>query len=98
MREIDVGKSIESVLSDGPNLMGSDWSRLTSDMYKILIDKAEGEAYDKIKTVPNGEGMRAYLILYRWFTDVTGVGLAEQARKLRHPDALLLHVNLKGSL
>ena len=24
--------------------------------------------------------------MYRWFTDVSGLGLAEQARRLMHPD------------
>ena len=27
----------------------------------------------------------AYGVLYRWFTDVSGLGLAEQARMLMHP-------------
>ena len=49
-------------------------------------NKAEMEAYDKIKMVPKGEGVIAYGIMYRWFTDVSGLGLAEQARKLMHPD------------
>ena len=29
--------------------------------------------------------MVAYGVLYRWFTDVSGLGLAEQARMLMHP-------------
>ena len=44
------------------------------------------EAYDKIKMVPKGKGVIAYGIMCRWFTDVSGLGLAEQARKLMHPD------------
>ena len=32
--------------------------------------------------------MRAYLILYRWFADVSGMGLAKQARQLMHPDTV----------
>ena len=30
--------------------------------------------------------MRGYAVMYRLFTDVSGMGLAEQARKLMHPD------------
>lgn len=41
---------------------------------------------DKIKRVPHREGIKAYCIMYKWFTDVSGLGLAEQARKLMHPD------------
>ncbi len=52
----------------------------------MLSDEAEAEAYDKIKTIPQGEGVRAYGVVYRWFTDASGLGLAEQARRLMLPD------------
>ena len=52
----------------------------------MFIDKTEAEAYDKIKMIPSGEGLRAYGVVYRWFTDVSGLGLSEQARRLMHPD------------
>ena len=68
---------------------------MSGDIWNILIDKAEAEAYDKIKMVPKGQdnikmvpkgqGVAAYGVLYRWFTDVSGLGLAEQARMLMHP-------------
>ena len=50
-----------------------------------MIDKAEAEAYDKIKMVPKGQGVVAYGVLHRWFADVSGLGLAEQARRLMQP-------------
>ncbi len=51
-----------------------------------MIDKAEMEAYNKIKMVPKEQGVVAYGVMYRWFTDVSGLGLAEQARRLMNPD------------
>ncbi len=36
--------------------------------------------------IPQGEGLRTCGILYRWFADVSGLGLAEQARISMHPD------------
>ncbi len=42
-------------------------------------------AYDKIKMVHKGEGITAFGVVYRWFTDVSGLRLAEQARMLMHP-------------
>ncbi len=50
-----------------------------------MLDKAENEAYNKIKMIPKGHGIVAYGVLYRWFTDASGFGLAEQARMLTHP-------------
>ena len=58
---------------------------MSSDIWNILIDKAETEAYNKIKMAPKGQGVVAYGVLYRWFTDVSGLGLAEQAGMLLHP-------------
>ncbi len=58
---------------------------MCGDVWDILIDKAEAEAYDKTKMVPKGQGVVAYGVLYRWFTDVSGLGLAEQVRMLMHP-------------
>ncbi len=56
------------------------------DSWKVLIDKAEAEVYDRIKTIMQGRGLKAYGVVYRWFTDVSGLGLAEQARRLMHPE------------
>ncbi len=39
-----------------------------------------------IRMIANGEGAIAYGVMYRWFADVAGLGLAEQARRLMHPD------------
>ncbi len=43
----------------------------SGDAWDIFIDKAEMEAHDKIKVVPKGEGVFAYGVMYRWFTDVS---------------------------
>ena len=55
-------------------------------MYSIIIDKAENEAYDKIRSITDKDGVSAYLTLYRWFTEISGLGLTSQAMKLMHPD------------
>ncbi len=49
------------------------------------MDKAEHEAYDKIKMGHKRDGIIAHGVLYRCFTDISGLGLAEQARMLMHP-------------
>ena len=57
-------------------------------MYTVLIDKAEGDVYEKIKMVEDEDGGKAYGILYKWFTDVSGLGLLEQVQRL--PQLLLI--------
>ncbi len=64
---------------------GDKFDKGSGDVWNILIDNAEAEPYDKIKMVPKGQGVVAYGILLRWFADVSGLGLAEQARMLMHP-------------
>lgn len=33
-----------------------------------------------------GEGIKSYFVTYNWFMDVSGMGLAGQARRLMHQD------------
>ncbi len=65
---------------------GSIFGEASMDLWKVLIDKTEAEAYDKIKTITQGHGLQAYGMVYRWFTDASGLGLAEHARRLMHPE------------
>ncbi len=58
---------------------------MSGEVWNILIDKAEMEAYDKIKMVPKGQGVVANEVLHRWFTDVSDLSLPEQSRMFVHP-------------
>ncbi len=62
-----------------------DFAGVSRDVWNALLDNAEKEAYDDIKLVHNADGVTAYGVLHRWFTNVSGLGLAEQARMLMHP-------------
>ena len=85
VKEIDLGKDLEKVVTRLIGEYGDDFAKVSGDIWNIWIDKAEAEAYDKIKMAPKGQGVVAYGVLYRLFTDVSGLGLAEQARMLMHP-------------
>ncbi len=39
-----------------------------------------------MKTTAQGHGIKASEVVSRWFTDVSGLGLAEQVRRLMHPE------------
>jgi hypothetical protein len=66
-----------------------------------LTDKVEMEAHDKFQMVPKSQGVVAHRVLHRWFADVSGLGLAEQARMLMRPalpkrgEELAEHVELR---
>ena len=84
--EIDLGKEVDAVISMLHSVYGEELWDASGDIWRVLVDKAEAEAYDKIKMVPKGQGVVARGVVYRWFADVSGMGLAEQARRLTHPD------------
>jgi hypothetical protein len=43
-------------------------------------------SYHKIAEIDRNNGLNMYATLYRWFTEVSGLGLAEQAKRLMQPD------------
>ena len=86
VKEIDLGKELGKVVATLKDEY-EEFEKVSGDVWNVLIDKAEAEAYDKIKMVPKGQEVVAYGVLYRWFTDVSGLGLAEQARMLMAPTA-----------
>ena len=85
VKETDLCKELDKVVEELRATYGGEFVRVSGDVWNILLDKAENEAYDKIKMVHKGEEMTAYGVLYRWFTDVAGLGLVEQAGMLMHP-------------
>ncbi len=54
-------------------------TRVSRDVWNVFADTAENEADDNITMVHEGYGVIAYANLYRWFTDVSGLGVSEQA-------------------
>ncbi len=64
---------------------GEELGSITGYVWKTLLNKAENEAYGKIKMIPKGQRVVASGVLCRWFTVVSGLRLAEQARMLMPP-------------
>ena len=56
-------------------------------LYTIITDKVEGYAYNKMRSVGVREGILGYSVLYRWYTEISGLGLTEQAQKLMRPES-----------
>jgi hypothetical protein len=70
-REIDLGKDRKTVLIALGTEYGATLGEASPDVWKVLIDRAEAEAYKKVKTIPQGHGNKEYGVVYRWFTDVS---------------------------
>ncbi len=50
---------MEKVATGLRGQFGDEFGKVSGDVWNILIDKAEGDAYDKIKLVPKGQGVVA---------------------------------------
>ncbi len=64
-RETDLGKELDRAVEDLRVTHGGEYTRVSGDVWNILMDKVENEAYDKIKMVHKGDGVIAYGVLYR---------------------------------
>lgn len=59
--------------------------KLNDDMYSVLTDKTEGDAWLRVRSVDSGNGFEAFVKLYRRFTGTSGQGLSERARVTMNP-------------
>ncbi len=60
VKETDLGKALDKVVENLRNNFGEEFGRVSGVVWNILLDKAENEAYDKIKMIPKGQGVVAY--------------------------------------
>ena len=57
------------------------------DLWSILLDKREGEAWMMINSARDGEGPWAYVKLHQWFTKTTLQGQTSNRMRIMHPIA-----------
>jgi hypothetical protein len=59
------------------------WESFGSELMQVLIDKTEGEARGKVKSIRNqNDGINAYRVIHQWFTSITGQGVAEKRSRV----------------
>ena len=58
---------------------------LDRGLWIVLVDKSEGEAYSRISGATQGEGLWAYVRLYKWFSRTSSLGLIQRRRALLQP-------------
>jgi len=63
----------------------ADVGQLNEDLFAVLMDKTTGEAYLRVKSVESGEGIDAFVKIYKWFMGTSGMGLQDKARQIMAP-------------
>ena len=51
-----------------------DIGQLNEDMYSVLMDKTEGDAWLRVKAVKSGRGLEAFVRIYKWIAGTSGMG------------------------
>ena len=58
---------------------------MSEDLYYILVEKTEGEAATKVKSVETGKGLLAYHRIYWWYVKTSGIALQDRSRTTMYP-------------
>ena len=64
---------------------GNTYKNISEDLYILLVDKTEGEAMVRLRGCPHGDGVSAYMAIYKWFTGASEQATAERIRKMMSP-------------
>ena len=62
-----------------------DWSRAKRDMYAVLMNKTETDARQLVRN-KNRDGLMSYMRMTKWYTELSGAGMADRKRAVLRPD------------
>ena len=62
------------------------FAEMDRDLWTILLEKTDGEAYDKINSVIQGDGLWACVKLHTWFTRTTEAGITNTLIAIMKPE------------
>ena len=74
--------------SDGCREMeaeGTMYERMDEDLYTLLMDKTEGEAALRVRGCNPGQGVKAYMVAYKWFMGASGQDVTNRTKRLMSP-------------
>ena len=64
---------------------GTTYERMDEDLYTLLTDKTEGEAALRVRGCNPGQGVKAYMVVYKWFIGASGQAVTDRMKKLMSP-------------
>ena len=50
------------------------------------MDKCEGEALTRVRSVMNNDGIMEYVEVFKWFTEMTGLAMSERMKTIMTPN------------
>ena len=64
---------------------GNTYENISEDLYILLVDKTEGEAMVRVRGCSHGDGVGAYIAIYKWFMGTSRQVITEKIRKPMSP-------------
>ena len=61
------------------------WKEIKRDLYAVLTEKTEGDAWVLTKN-RNRDGLMGYMRIHKWFTETSGRGLVDRKRAVMRPN------------
>ena len=75
-----------------------DLGKLNEDMYSVLMDKTNADAWLRVRAVDMGEGVVAYVKVYKWFVGIRGMGRSEKAWHITAPSTPRSEVDIADAV
>ena len=71
---------------------------LDSELSSVLIEKTEGETYDKVHATEAGDGMMAFIKMHNWFSRITESGVTNRLISIMKPKACKHNWEVTGAI
>ena len=62
------------------------FEEMDRELFTVLLEKTEGEAFDKVNSVIHGDGLWAFVKLHAWFSRTTEAGITNRLIAIMEPD------------
>ena len=63
-----------------------EWEDMNSDLWAILVDKTKGDAWNKLNSVGDGEGLWGFIRIHQWFSKTTQQGKVINRVRIMQPE------------
>ncbi len=60
--------------------------KLQNDLWYMLMEKTDGEARAKVKTISNECGITGYTKMYQWYSALTGLNVTQKTKAVMSPE------------
>ena len=77
---------------------GTTYERMDEDLYTLLMDKTDGEAALRVRSCSAGQGIRAYMVVYKWFMGTSGQAVADRVKKLMSPSTPKIEAEIADAI